>query len=72
MKVINVLGVKIKDFPLKELLMKSSDYMSIPGVHTLSWLSANTLLTVSENVEQTDWINDLDLMINQKNLLQIK
>ncbi len=63
MKVINVLGVKIKDFPLKELLMKSSDYMSVPGVHTLSWLSANTLLTVSENAEQTDWINDLDLMI---------
>lgn len=63
MKVINVLGVKIKDFPLKELLMKCTDYMSVPGVHTLSWLSANTLLSVSENAEQTDWINNLDLMI---------
>lgn len=63
MKTINVLGVKIKDFPLKELLNKTSEYMSTPGVQTLSWLSANTLLTVSENPEQTDWINDLDLMI---------
>lgn len=63
MKTINVLGVKIKDFPLKELLMKSSDFMSTPGVQTLSWLSANILLSVSENPEQTDWINDLDLMI---------
>ncbi len=64
MKEISVLGVNIKDYPLKELLKLSTEYLAGPGVHTMSWLSANVLLSVSENAEeQRPWVDDLDLMI---------
>ena len=72
MKEINVLGVNIKDYPLKELLKLSTDYLMGPGVHTMSWLSANVLLSVSENQqEQGPWVEDLDLMLcDQAGLLK--
>ena len=71
MKTIDVLGVTVKDFPLKELLKKASDSLTEPGVQTLSWLSANVLLSVGENIEQREWIDSLDLMIcNQAGLLK--
>jgi len=72
MKEIDVLGVKIKDFPLKELIKMATEYMSTPGVNTMSWLSANVLLSVSENVEeQMPWIEALDLMVcDQSGLLR--
>ena len=63
MREIDVLGVTIKDFPLKELLNKASDYLSEKGVQTMSWLSANVILSVSENYDQRVWVDSLDLMI---------
>lgn len=63
MKEIDVLGVTIKDYPLKELLMHASDYLSAPGLQTMSWLSANVLLSVTEDLIQRDWVDELDLMI---------
>ena len=54
MKEISVLGVNIKDYPLKELLKLSTEYLAGPGVHTMSWLSANVLLSVSEMQRNRD------------------
>lgn len=63
MREIDVLGVTIKDFPLKELLGKACDALNERGVTTLSWLSANVILSVSENYDQRPWVDSLDLMI---------
>ncbi len=63
MREIDVLGVTIKDYPLKELLNKTSEFLNNDGVKTMSWLSANVILSVSENYEQREWVDSLDLMI---------
>ena len=71
MKEFNVLGVTIKDYPLKELLQLASDHLNTPGVKTMSWISANVLLYVSEDPVQREWVDDLDLMVcDQAGLLK--
>lgn len=72
MKEIDVLGVTIRDYPLKELIKNATDFLTTPGVKTMSWLSANVLLNVSENTEeQLPWVDALDLTVcDQAGLLK--
>ena len=63
MKTFDVLGVTIKDYSLKELLTQASDFLLTPGLKTVSWLSANVLLSVSNSPKQHEWVDSLDLMI---------
>lgn len=63
MKKIEILGIEIKDYPLKELLKLATDGLLSPGVLTISWLSGNILTSVNNNQEQREWLNDIDLTI---------
>ena len=67
MKTIDIYGISIQDYPLKELLKSASDNLNTPGVTTISWMSDAVLLSISENTEQYDWFNDIDITIYLKN-----
>lgn len=63
MKTIEVLGIKIKDYTLKEALEAGRSCMQEPGLYTMYYVSKRLLLSVCEDAEQKRWFEDIDLVL---------
>lgn len=63
MKTYDVFGLKINDYSLKELLSGAQSAVSTPGLTVISWITTNMLLTISDNREQREWIEDIDMTV---------
>lgn len=63
MKVIDVLGMHITDYPLKEAIKLSLKYIGNGAMNTIFYLSSQVLLDAGENAQQKEWLESMDLLL---------
>ncbi len=63
MKVIDVLGMHITDYPLKDAIKMSLKYIGNGAMNTIFYLSSQVLLDAGENAEQREWLESMDLLL---------
>ncbi len=64
MRKINVLGICLKDYTLKEALQLADGYMQKNGaVHTIAYISSQLLIAADGSSEWKEWIESLDMTI---------
>ena len=63
MKVIDVLGMHITDYPLKEAIKLSLKYIGNGAMNTIFYLSSQVLLDAGENAQQREWLESMDLLL---------
>lgn len=63
MKKINLLGISLTDYSLKESLKLSNQYMNNGALNTISVISTQILVEAAENPQQIEWIESMDLTI---------
>ena len=68
MKTMNVLGVTIDEYPLKELLKIASESLAGPNVCTMSWVSGSVLLSLDDDAFQKEWLEDIDITLGMINV----
>lgn len=63
MKKINLLGITLTDYSLKESLKLSNQYLNNGALSTISIISTQILVEASENPEHKEWIESVDLTV---------
>lgn len=63
MKVIDVLGMHITDYPLKEAVKLSLKFMGNGAMNTIFYVSSQVLLDAGENPQQREWLESMDLIL---------
>ena len=63
MKVIDVLGMQITDYSLKEAIKLSLKYVSGGAMNTIFYVSSQVLLDAGDNPQQKEWIQSMDLLL---------
>lgn len=63
MKVIDVLGMHITDYPLKEAIKLSLKFMGNGAMNTIFYVSSQVLLDAGENPQQREWLEAMDLIL---------
>lgn len=63
MRKINILGIRLKDYTLRESLKKVDEYMKNGALHTIAYISSQMLVTADENAAQKEWIESMDMTI---------
>ena len=63
MKVIDVLGMQITDYPLKEAVKIALKYVSNGAMNTVFYVSSQILLDAGENPGQKEWLQSMDLIL---------
>lgn len=63
MKKVEIFGMTIKDYPLKESLKVTRSYLHESGIHTIAYVSRDLLMSAYEYPSQKKWVEDLDLTI---------
>lgn len=63
MKVIDVLGMHITDYPLKEAIKLSLKFISGGAMNTIFYVSSQVLLDAGENPQQKEWLESMDLIL---------
>ena len=63
MKVIDVLGMQITDYPLKEAIKLSLKYVGNGAMNTIFYVSSQVLLDAGENQQQKEWLESMDLIL---------
>lgn len=63
MKELNILGVSIKEYSLKESLALTDIYLKNGAMNTVLFVSAKMLLAAGENPELKEWIETMDMTV---------
>lgn len=63
MKNVDIFGMTIKDYPLKEALNMTRSFVHAPGMQTVSYVSRDILMSVADYPSQKSWLMDLDLLL---------
>ncbi len=63
MKVIDVLGMQITDYPLKEAIKLSLKYISSGAMNTIYYVSSQVLLDAGDHPQQKEWLESMDLIL---------
>ncbi|MDD3204266.1 MAG: WecB/TagA/CpsF family glycosyltransferase [Lachnospiraceae bacterium] len=63
MKKINLLGISLTDYSLKESLKISNHYLNNGALNTISVISTQILVEAAENPEHKEWIESMDMTI---------
>lgn len=63
MKVIDVLGMHITDYPLKDAIKLSLKFMGNGAMNTIFYVSSQVLLDAGENPQQREWLESMDLIL---------
>ncbi|MEG1876084.1 MAG: WecB/TagA/CpsF family glycosyltransferase [Lachnospiraceae bacterium] len=63
MRKINLLGIELTDFTLKESLKYVNEYLNNGALNTVSFISTQTLVQAGENEEQKLWLESVDMTI---------
>lgn len=64
MKKINLLGISLRDYTLKESMKLASIYLNNGALNTISYISTQILVEAGENLEQQEWLESMDLTIS--------
>lgn len=63
MKVIDVLGMQLTDYSLKEAIKLSLKYTGNGAMNTIFYVSSQVLLDAGENPQQKEWLESMDLIL---------
>jgi len=63
MKKINLLGISLTDYSLKESLKLSNQYINNGALNTISIISTQILVEAAENPQHKEWIESMDLTV---------
>lgn len=63
MKEMNILGVSITEYSLKESLKLTDIYLENGAMNTVLFVSAKMLLAAGENPELKEWIESMDMTV---------
>ena len=63
MKEINVLGIQLKDYALRESLKLVDGYMKNRALNTIAYISSQILVTADGNAAQKEWIESMDMTV---------
>lgn len=63
MQKINLLGMDLKDYSLREAIGMTDRFLGSGGLNTILFVSAKTLVGAGVSKEQQAWIKDADLVI---------
>ncbi|MBQ8247780.1 MAG: WecB/TagA/CpsF family glycosyltransferase [Lachnospiraceae bacterium] len=63
MKVIDVLGMQITDYPLKEAIHISLKYVGNGAMNTIFYVSSQVLLDAGDNPQQKEWLESMDMIL---------
>ncbi len=63
MKVIDVLGMHITDYPLKDAIKISLKYIGNGAMNTIFYLSSQVLLDAGEDAQQREWLESMDMLL---------
>lgn len=63
MKTIDVLGICLKDYSLKETIRVTEQYMSSGALRTVICVTAGQLVKAASDEEEKQWIESVDLVV---------
>ena len=63
MKELNILGVSIREYSLKESLALTDIYLKNGAMNTVLFVSAKMLLAAGKNPELKEWIETMDMTV---------
>lgn len=63
MKSMNLLGISLTDYSLKEALKLSNQYLYSGALYTISYISTQILVEAVENPEQKEWLEAMDMTV---------
>ena len=63
MKVIDVLGMHITDYPIKEAIKHALKYIGNGAMNTIFYVSSPVLLEAGENQQQREWLESMDMLL---------
>lgn len=63
MRTINILGMKLQDYSIKESLSMAEEFLKEGAVHTVLFLTGDVLLEAGKKEEQREWIEKADLTV---------
>lgn len=63
MKKINLLGILLTDYTLKESIKLSNQFLNDGALSTISFVSTQILVEALENPEQVEWLESMDMTI---------
>lgn len=63
MKVIDVLGMHITDYPIKEAIKHALKYIGNGAMNTIFYVSSPVLLEAGENPQQREWLESMDMLL---------
>lgn len=63
MKVIDVLGMHITDYPLKEAIKLSLKFISGGAMNTIFYVSSQVLVDAGESRQQKEWLESMDMIL---------
>ncbi len=63
MRTINVLGIELKDYPLREALKLTERYMNNGALNVIAYVSQKRLILAAENEKLKNWVEQLDLTL---------
>ena len=63
MKVIDVLGMQITDYPMKEAIKLSLKFVSNGAMNTIFYVSSQVLLDAGDHSQQREWLQSMDLIL---------
>jgi len=63
MKVIDVLGMHITDYSIKEAIKLALKYAGSGAMNTIFYVSSQVLLDAGDNPQQKEWLQSMDLIL---------
>ena len=63
MKVIDVLGMHITDYSIKEAIGLAMKYTSNGVMNTIFYVSSQVLLEAGEDAQQKEWLESMDMLL---------
>lgn len=63
MKELNILGVSIREYSLKESLKLTDTYLKNGAMNTVLFVSAKMLMAAGQNSELKEWIESMDMTV---------
>ena len=63
MKKLNVLGISLSDYTLREAMKLTVKYLNSGALNTVFYLSTQILVEALDHEEQREWIEKMDLNI---------
>jgi len=63
MKKMDVLGISLTDYTLREALKLTNEYMNNGALNTVFYISTEILVEAGESPEQKNWLESMDMVV---------